>query len=512
MNHPTRLLFRYVFLSVLAFFLVFLSSCQSERSKKAEEIQRIMALCERYDTIPDLIRASHLVEYMEENGDARERQSAWRMMAKVYRRNHQPAFELQAIRMAIGCVDMAQPYDTLQMADCFYEWSTNLHNGAIYDEALKQLTLARELAEKGHDTVRSYVWLGESAWTFIEMGDDTQALQASDKAYRWLWAHGEKAKAVNARLPYITHQIEYNPSDSAFRLLREYSRLTDRDLESPRSRDAIYYWRMMGRHYQNHGNLDSAAYYYRKMLQNNSPNNEANKVGARCLYGLYKYTVLEDSAEFYWRKYDAAISDGVKQNKDNEYDNLAHEYVQRHRYIEQDKTNARTQRLLKGFLFAVLVVALLFLYRYIFLRRQYNEILEQNREFTQILESLNGRKLSDLVSTDIARHFHKLSSQDAHPTAAEWQTLQNTVQEQYPDFYATLARQYTEQQPGQTMTEQERRIVSLIAIKCSPLQMSVLLVCGKSNISNLRRRLYKKITGQDGSGSLLDKIIYDLCQ
>lgn len=76
MNHPTRLLFRYVFLSVLAFFLVFLSSCQSERSKKAEEIQRIMALCERYDTIPDLIRASHLVEYMEENGDARERQSA----------------------------------------------------------------------------------------------------------------------------------------------------------------------------------------------------------------------------------------------------------------------------------------------------------------------------------------------------------------------------------------------------------------------------------------------------
>ena len=60
------------------------------------------------------------------------------------------------------------------------------------------------------------------------------------------------------------------------------------------------------------------------------------------------------------------------------------------------------------------------------------------------------------------------------------------------------------------MTEQERHVVSLIVIKCSPLQMSVLMVCTKSNVSNLRCRLYHKLTGKEGSGMDLDKYVAKL--
>ena len=62
------------------------------------------------------------------------------------------------------------------------------------------------------------------------------------------------------------------------------------------------------------------------------------------------------------------------------------------------------------------------------------------------------------------------------------------------------------------MTEQERHVVGLIVIRCSPLQMSVLMVCTKSNVSNLRRRLYHKLTGRDGSGTDLDKYVAALCE
>ena len=55
-------------------------------------------------------------------------------------------------------------------------------------------------------------------------------------------------------------------------------------------------------------------------------------------------------------------------------------------------------------------------------------------------------------------------------------------------------------------------VVGLIVIKCSPLQMSVLMVCTKSNVSNLRRRLYQKLTGHDGSGTDLDKYITGMCE
>ena len=61
------------------------------------------------------------------------------------------------------------------------------------------------------------------------------------------------------------------------------------------------------------------------------------------------------------------------------------------------------------------------------------------------------------------------------------------------------------------LSEQEQRVVCLIAIRCSPLQMSVLMVCGKSNISNLRRRLYRKLTGKEGSGADLDRLVIKLC-
>ena len=82
----------------------------------------------------------------------------------------------------------------------------------------------------------------------------------------------------------------------------------------------------------------------------------------------------------------------------------------------------------------------------------------------------------------------------------------------HPRLFPSLTQQYAEHQPGQTMSEQECRVISLLAIRCSPLQMSVLMVCTKSNISNLRRRLYQKLTGLDGSGSDLDKYIAEMCK
>lgn len=512
MNPQSPIFPRYSLLAACALSFFLLLSCRSELSRKDAEVQQIIELCERYDTVPDLIHTGRLVDYMETNGDATRRQRAWRMMAKVYSRNHQPAFELQALHMAIGCVDTHQPYDTLEMARCYYDWSVHLHNAGHYEESLKKLAQARKMAEAAHDTVTSYVWLGQSAWTFLEMRDTVQLRQSSESAYRYLWSRGEKAKAVNARMPYFSMQSAQYPSDTLYRWLREYARYTDRDLTSPRSRDAVFYWRMMGDYHAFCGETDSAACYYRKMLQEYSPNNEAKVVGYRCLYSLYKVAGVADSAGFYDEKYVSARINGQQQNVSNETENLAHEYAQKHRFVEREKKNARRQQILTAFLF-MLAAAMVFAFlRYFFLRRHYNEIREQNSEYAQIIESFNNKSVPQLFATDIARRFHELSSQDAHPSAEEWAELQRRICEMYPDFFTNLSAQYAAQLPGQTLTEQERRIVSLIAIKCSPLQMSVLLVCGKSNISNLRRRLFRKLTGQDGSGSNLDKLIGDLCQ
>ena len=144
------------------------------------------------------------------------------------------------------------------------------------------------------------------------------------------------------------------------------------------------------------------------------------------------------------------------------------------------------------------------IYRYLKLRQEHQSILQQNREFVDMLKSLRERVSNPILDTAIAKHFHELSAQDAHPTEEEWKQLLDEVNSQHPNLFPRIAEHYE-------LTPQEQRVISLIAIRCTPLQMSVLLVCTKSNISNLRRRLYKKITGNDGSGAELDALVNRYC-
>lgn len=103
-----------------------------------------------------------------------------------------------------------------------------------------------------------------------------------------------------------------------------------------------------------------------------------------------------------------------------------------------------------------------------------------------MLHSLKQRTQPSILDTDIAHKFHELSSQDSHPTAEDWQALRNAIDRQHPQLFATLQQQYAEHQPDQTLSEQERHVIGLIVIKCSPLQMSVLLITSKPNVSHCR--------------------------
>lgn len=101
--------------------------------------------------------------------------------------------------------------------------------------------------------------------------------------------------------------------------------------------------------------------------------------------------------------------------------------------------------------------------------------------------------------------LHELSAHDAHPSNEEWTQLQNLIDEQHPRLFPSLQKDYT-------MTEPEKHAVCLIVAKCTPSQMSVLLVYSKGNVSNLRRRLYAKLTGKGGKGTDLDELVNGLCR
>lgn len=495
----------------LFFFLLLSVSCHSDYNRKQAEIRQLMACCTDTDTLADLPRALYLTDYMEAHGSPTERQRAWRMLAKVYRQHRRPAFEMRALQTAIACVDTCHAYDTLEMAKCYYDMSTCLHNCSRYLEALMMSARACRLIEAAHDTLQSHIWMGQRAWTYVEMGRTSSCLQTSDSAYRYLWAHGMRAEAVDARLPYISYHITRCASDTVLRWLDEYRRLTHSNLKNPRSREAIFYWRLQGNCWRRMGQTDSAAAYYRRMLQPNSPNNEAMAVGYYSLARLHEEVGNADSAQIYYAKSQQCHKEGTSRNFDDAMAEAKDEYQRERAYLEKEQRARSIRQTLIASLTVLVFLTVFGISRYVLLRRRYREALVLNSEHAEMLELLKQKSLPQLVTTTIARRFHELSSQEAHPTSAEWQALYTQTSTLYPHLFPTLARNYGLQFPGQTLSGQEQRAVCLIAIRCTPLQMSILMVCSKSNVSNLRRRLYHKLTGKEGTGADLDRLIAELC-
>lgn len=221
-----------------------------------------------------------------------------------------------------------------------------------------------------------------------------------------------------------------------------------------------------GRCYDAMGEKDSSGYYYGKCIQ-------LNELAA---HGLV----------------------------DDRFKSRFHDYqIQRDNLEMHEEAERQHLWMLGSGLLALFVVCFSF-YRYIDLRRQHADTLQQNREYVAMLETLRTQVVHPIIESSIAQHFHSLSAQDTHPTDAEWAQLYEEVNRQYPRLFPSIAEHYE-------LTSHEQHVIALISIHCTPLQMSVLLVCTKSNISNLRRRLYKKITGNDGNGTDLDAFVNEYC-
>ena len=521
--------------------MAILTSCQSEHERQVKMMNDLLEATDNYDAMPNDSLARATLYYMERHGSPRELQQAWRMMAKMYRRHGALMYESFAYEMAADCVDsLSADFDPRALAEICYEWSINQH--FCFDDWQAQQTARRgmELAQQAGDTLLYYRCMGQEAYVPLAVHNDVYFLPNAYRAFSELWKRGRKDWAVDAFVPYMSHLVNYDResldkhihhidtetflntlkdagpflankdnivSDSMKQWMQRYEQYTCEDLEHIGSYAAIEYWKLRGDYYLRLGNFDSAHYYYMKL---DHPWNYVHIQGYERLNNLYNKFPDRDPGNELRVKFNSKYVEGYMDVKKDRFLENEDEYRQRNVLINHELELEHERTLLVCGLLLLLGIigfAVYYLYR---LRREHHETLEQNREYADMLLSMKQQTRPDIIDTDIAQRFHDLSGQDGHPTAEDWQALRNEIDRQHPQLFATLQQQYAEHQPDQTLTEQERHVIGLIVIRCSPLQMSVLLVCSKSNVSNLRRRLYNKLAGKDGSGTDLDKYITEM--
>ena len=526
-------------MTILWLLMAMLTACQSGHERQVQMMANLLEATDNYDTMPNDSDARAVLYYMERHGSPRELQQAWRMMAKMYRRHGALMYEGFAYEMAADCVDsLSADFDPRALAEICYEWSINQQ--FCFDDWQAQQTAQRgmELALQAGDTLLYYRCMGREAYVPLAVNADAYFLPTAYRAFSELWQRGRKDWAVDAFVPYMFHLVNYdreyleniincaggieaffhsrkdvgpffeikdaNLPDSMTAWMQRYERFTRENLECMGSYAAIEYWKLRGDYYLRLGDFDSARYYYMKL---DHPWNYVHILGYERLMNLYNKFPDHDPGYELRAKFNAKYVEGYMDVKKDRFLENEDEYRQRNVLINHELQLERERTLLICGLLLLLLGISLAAYHLYKLRREHHDTLEQNREYADMLHSLKQRTQPSILDTDIARRFHDLSAQDGHPTTDDWQALRDETDRLHPQLFPTLQQQYTEHQPGQTLTEQEHHVISLIVIRCSPLQMSVLLVCTKSNVSNLRRRLYTKLTGKDGSGADLDRYI-----
>lgn len=113
------------------------------------------------------------------------------------------------------------------------------------------------------------------------------------------------------------------------------------------------------------------------------------------------------------------------------------------------------------------------------------------------------RMEKEIQDSDVMKRMLNLVENGKPLKDADIVDIEELLNQAAPNFLPLL------KQLGE-MTPLEYQVCLLIKMNLSPIQIASLIPRDKSSISAIRRRLYKKITGQEGSPADWDNIIHSL--
>jgi len=129
------------------------------------------------------------------------------------------------------------------------------------------------------------------------------------------------------------------------------------------------------------------------------------------------------------------------------------------------------------------------------------ELLQVTNEQIQLRRTERDLLESDLRHSDIYMKFHSTNEADQIIREEDWNALRKELDKTYNNFTNRLYQLYS----GMSLIE--LRICYLIKISVKVTDMAKILGRSKPSVSSSRKRLYKKIKGEDGTPNELDESI-----
>ena len=508
----------------------------SRRNRMHYLLLQAEAMNKAYLPLDTLTSMHEVLDYYLSHGNRDERMRACYLMGSVWRDRGNSPLALQYFRDAIGEADTTATDCDYTQVSRIYAQIARLFDKQRYPQMeLEQWKQAMRYALLAKDTlmyIQCQEYIGDA---YFLLGKEDSVLYFTQQAYEAYLKYGRKDWAAATQIVIADYYLKHDSLANAKQALDEYrngSGFFEGDGNVSSGYEIFYYY--IGEYYEKMTRLDSAVFYYRKLL--NYPADIMNaESGYKGLMSVYTRMHEVDSVAKYAQLFANANDTANLRNSANEISRTQalYDYSESQRIaVEKSEEN---QRLWMGLCvcFVVQMFAGMWIYLYerkqktsrMLANRKYTDLMMQYHQATEELQSIRSNKQQfqqqkeeeieklrqmldayqtnthadqweleqSLLQHDIVKRMHQHAYKLVVPSDAEWNDLQGVVEKSLPEFYAKLSANEAQ------LTDQEWKVCLLVKLNFIPSELTVLLNLSKQRVTNIRTHLNQKLFGESGS-------------
>lgn len=452
---------------------------------------------------------NEVVDYFKNHGSSNERMLAYYLQGRVYADMGEAPQALQAYYDAIESADTTSSdcdYQVLipvygQMSRIFHK--QNLPHDEIwalqhYINLIRKHNSYREYLMEKNQMIRPYYLLGEKD-TVLHIINDTY------KALKRIGANHEAADALVVSIHIYIERGWLEKARQIIDIFEKESGLFDMVGNIAKGREA--YYATKGLYELKINKLDSAEYYYRKVIKYGHQLD-----GYRGLLYVYRTRNVPDSISHYSLLFESALDSLHNKTEIDVIHRMSslYNYSRSQKIAEQEAAKARTAKQWTSVVVVCLIVLMILFGAYIKLHRRRQELMalriRQLEEFKlayeKTEESERNQTEQSIRQTPIYQRLAMMKETE-HPTDEDWQSLTDTINEAYPQFTSRLFSLCR-------MSSHEHHVCLLLKAGFDPVCIATLTLRSKAAISVVRSRLYEKAFGKKGSSKDWDEVILTL--
>ena len=491
-----------------------------------------------------------IADYFDKHGDSNERMLAYYILGCAYFDGKDAPMALQYFHEAAAKADTTDSNSDFLTLHRIHAWSAEiLRSQFAFSDAFHENSLAFKYAMKAKDTLNAIITYEQKANIYKLKGNIDSVISIREKLYGLYSKYGYKRETAYSLGPLIDIYAKNGNISKAKHALDVYEKMSGRfDKYGKIKKGLEIFYAIKGYYYLSINDYDSARLCFDKCLKTTS--NYPNDFGYSYegLTELYKKLHRPDSV--------AKYSELTRQMSDTIYARMSTEHLQQmqamynyNRYRqnaeEAEKDALRTKYISIIIIMAIMAAAIggaLAVRTYIIRKRRarVDEIKEYERSISELkkarreldiltenrqtrmeslikekeeeIERLQKEKVEYEKKKDIAARIMPFADEPVVRILrrhAEKEHVMMSGEERKMlislfDSYEEISRLKA------VLSESEYELCLLIKLGFAPSQINMLTGRSLQDIANIRKRMYNRITGKDGSSRDFDRYIKSL--